>query len=153
MGIAFTLVSLCLAFSAIGPFIAILIGLAIERQVTRPLVKKGLYDHSGNLTAILLAVIFACIIIFSLIAIKKAVINTGKFSRWKITSIFSLVYLIMHPLYFYIRWWDYDFGQYDSWGFYREPYFDYTSFIFILFGLLFDIIINRYTPPSTPTPH
>lgn len=143
MGIIFTMVSLILAMAAIGPFIGILIGVRVEHMVAGPLMQKGFYNHSGNLTAIFFAVILACIVIFSLIAIKKEVNKTGKFSRWKITGIFSLIYLVVHPLHFYIRWWGYDLAVHDSWGFYRDPYFDYTSFIFVLLGLLIDVIINK----------
>lgn len=152
MGIIFTIVSLCLSFTIYGQFISFLSGFVIEFRV-QALVKKGLYDHAGNLTAIILAAILVFIVIFSLIMIKKVVIKTGEFSRMKIAGLFTIVYLIIHPLNYYIHWWGYNISEYEPLGFYRDDiiHLDYTSLLFIPLGILFDTVINK-TLSKRPIP-
>lgn len=112
-------------------------------------LKEG-SNNIGKLAIILLTGTLLFSIIIFLLLIKERVEETGHFSRIAIIFFMIISYFPVHSLGASIYWGVYmDFKIDEQIQGLAAKSFPFSSFIFIPIGLLFDIVINKYSPPST----
>ncbi len=146
MGIVFTVVSLLLIFTSVGPALFVIPGYALK-NLARLLINGGFFHGDYNkLTTVLLTVTLLIVMVIFLLVIRNTVIKTGQFSRGWITIFFVILSFLIHSLGDYTYSWAiYDFENREDLATLLPESFPYTSFAFIPIGLLFDAIIHKYT--------
>ncbi|WP_436487683.1 hypothetical protein [Chitinophaga sp. ARDCPP14] len=143
IGALFTAISLMLVATVIAPALAVLPGYPVEKMVAR--IAGGVSDHHVQLLTILvLAVIFLLILIPALILIRSSTPPNEAIVSGKIILLMVLLYMIVHPLVFYIfsyaKAWNSKDAQYLMAALVTVPF---SSFAFVIVGAVIDAIKKR----------
>lgn len=145
VGAIFTVISLLLTFTFFVPIISIIPGLVFE-SIAKKIISNIPYSNVGKLTIVLLFLITFLALIFSLLWVKKTVEKNKEISKGSIVVIFFFLYFLVHSLAFYIYWGAFlDFrgdGQLIFSAIISHPF---SSFSFVLIGILIDFVKNKYS--------
>ncbi|MEV4887047.1 hypothetical protein SAMN05660461_5787 [Chitinophaga ginsengisegetis] len=143
IGALFTAISLMLVATVIAPALAVLPGYPVEKMMA--LMVSGASDHHLQLLTILvLAVIFLLILIPALILIRSSTPPNESIVSGKIILLMVLLYMVVHPLVFYIfsyaKDWNRKDAQYLMAALVTVPF---SSFAFVIVGAVIDAVKKR----------
>lgn len=143
IGALFTAISLMLVATVIAPALAVLPGYPVEKMVAG--MVSGASDHQLQLLTILvLAVIFLLILIPALILIRSSTPPNEAIVSGKIILLMVLLYMIVHPLVFYIfsyaKSWNRKDAQYLMAALVTVPF---SSFAFVIVGAVIDALKKK----------
>jgi hypothetical protein len=142
IGTIFSFGSLLLSLTFFVPIISVFPGVILE-SLASALVDNNPYSNVGKTTIVLTTILFLVVLFLALFNIRRITLKGVKVSKTRITLIMVLMYLIIHPLGFYIYW-----GQvlnYRSDGqliFSAVESFPKSSWAFIVIGLIIDGVKN-----------
>lgn len=146
IGTTFTIISLLLTFTFIVPILSILPGVLIE-NLAKGFVNNEPYSNVGKMTIQILWIIFFFSLLVLLYSVYLKLINMEQISTNFIVLVMIIMYFIIHPLGFYIYWaLKLNYRGDGQLIFAAVRSFPYSSFGFILIGILLDftkIIINK----------
>ena len=143
IGTIFTGVSLLSTATFIMPIISVVPGSIIE-SLASGIVSNDPYSNVGKLTIKILSVIFVFTLILCIVSIVNKIEKSGQVFQRQIVLIMLLMYFIVHSLGFYIYW-----GlvlHFESDGqliFAAVISYPFSSFAFVLIGLLIDFVKNK----------
>jgi hypothetical protein len=150
VGAIFTTCSLLLTPTFIVPFLSILPGVAFE-ILSAAIVSNAPYSNVGKMTIVLLSLILIVLLFFVFRRIKKQALIGYQMSGVGLAGVMTLLYLIIHPLVFYIYWGvALDFRSDGQLMFASVDSFPLSSFSFVLIGGVIDWIKNRAANSNLP---
>jgi len=143
IGSIFTAGSVLLTATFFVPVISVIPGSIIE-SIASNLTSNDPYSNVGKLTTKILSVVFILTLVLCLISLSNKIEKSGQVFQRQIIWIMFIMYFLVHSLGFYIYW-----GlilNFESDGqliFASIISYPFSSFTFILIGLLIDFVKNK----------
>lgn len=135
IGGIFSLISILLTFTFVIPMFSVFLGFYLQELISK-VFSNITYEDSGKITTVVLLIVFCLALFF---AFRRANFRENKSKKIELIVIMLIIFLIVHPLGFYLYWGFYlNFKSDAQIIFDAVVSFPFSSLSFVFIGILLD---------------